>query len=227
VSLLGAMFLEGIEFDFSAGAVTTLGPSELVVLVKDLEAFQSRYDTSGMKIAGEYRGNLGNEGDHLVLNDGRGQTILAFDYDDLWYPETTGAGYSLNILDPGGDPSTWGLAGSWGPSKNIGGSPGTPEGAPPPGGLQLPGDANQDSRLDVSDAFGMILYLYSGAARAAPCAGAIDQGGNLALLDVTGDGRLDGSDPIAALTYMFRQGPPPARGTACVRIPDCPDACLR
>ena len=34
---------------------------------------------------------------------------------------------------------------------------------PPPGGLQLPGDCNQDRRLDLSDAICLAKYLFEGS----------------------------------------------------------------
>ena len=53
----------------------------------------------------------------------------------------------------------------------------------------------------------------------------VDQGGNLAVLDVNGDTRVDLSDAVAVLNYLFRGSAPPALGTECLRIEGCPDAC--
>jgi hypothetical protein len=40
-------------------------------------------------------------------------------------------------------------------------------------------------------------------------------------MDFNGDAKLDLTDPIAALTYLFMSGAPPARGAGCQFIPNC------
>jgi hypothetical protein len=224
LSLLGARFTLGIQFDLSSGAVTTLSPGQYVLLVKNLEAFSSRYDTRSMAIAGEYQGNLDNDGEPLLLLDGRGVVTQSFTYDDLWYPVTDGLGYSLHIVNAAGDPAGWGSRSSWAPSGALGGSPGGPEGAVL-GGFQRPGDANQDARVDLSDAVALLFYLYLGTSRPLPCGGGSGSPGNLAVLDVNGDSQLDLADPISLLGYLFRGGPPPASGADCLRASGCPDSC--
>jgi len=227
LSLLGVRFTQGIDFDFSGGAVTDLGAGEYVVVVKNRSAFSTRYGLGGLLIAGEYQGNLENDGETLILTDGRGQNILAFRYDDRWYPVTDGDGYSLVMRDPQGDPSGWGDQGRWTPSAEINGSPGAGE-STPPGGFQVPGDANQNGSVDLSDAVAILLDLFLGSGRALPCGGnSISEGGNLTLLDLNGDKGADVSDAVYVLAYLFRQGPPPVLGTSCMRLTDCPDACSR
>src|SRR5439155_11960939 len=39
--------------------------------------------------------------------------IQSFTYDDAWYPQTDGGGYSLVIRDPSGDLSNWGTQAGW------------------------------------------------------------------------------------------------------------------
>jgi len=51
--------------------------------------------------------------------------ILDFSFDDNWYNQTDGEGYSLTVMDPvGTDPNDWGLESSWRASPDVGGSPG-------------------------------------------------------------------------------------------------------
>ena len=58
-----------------------------------------------------------------------------------------------------------------------------------------------------------------------PCDGAVGEGGNALLLDTSGDGAVDVTDAIYGLSYLFKSGPAPARGTACVRLEGCPSVC--
>jgi hypothetical protein len=62
------------------------------------------------------------------------------------------------------------------------------------GGGQIPGDMNQDGKLDISDAPALLGHLFLGTFPLLPCEGgdrtAVDPGpGNLALLDSNGDGQ--------------------------------------
>ncbi len=96
------------------------------------------------------------------------------------------------------------------------------------GGLQRPGDANQDGGLDLSDAVWLLGHLFLGEHRSLPCEGrsAGNPGpGELTLLDGNGDGRLDLSDAIHILAYLFVGGEPPVLGAECVAIAGCPDRC--
>lgn len=96
-----------------------------------------------------------------------------------------------------------------------------------PGGMQLPGNINQDDRLDLVDAIVLLGTLFQGDP--APC----DEGdfggeGNRGLLDSNGDGGVDLTDAVHLLNYLFRGSSPPAMGTVCRPIegcPDGPDAC--
>jgi hypothetical protein len=100
----------------------------------------------------------------------------------------------------------------------------------PPGG-QVPGDLNQDGKLDLTDAIGLAGVLFgAGGGGPWPCEGAsaLDPGpANLRLADSNGDGALDISDPIAVLSYLFLGAVPPAHGTGCIAIAGCPARCAQ
>jgi hypothetical protein len=99
---------------------------------------------------------------------------------------------------------------------------------PPAGGLQRPGDSNQDGMLDISDAVSLLHRLFGGAALPLPCAGeSLAEGSNLVLLDINGDAGVDISDAIYVLSYLFAGGPPPALGTECRPLEGCPDRCVK
>jgi hypothetical protein len=101
IGLAGVRFTEGINFDFTTGAVTRLAPGGFVVVVKNLEAFRERYaNWQEMNIAGEYEGSLENGGETIELQDGVSKSNLAFTYDGSWYWAADGAGFSLVPVDP-------------------------------------------------------------------------------------------------------------------------------
>jgi hypothetical protein len=68
VDLVGVQFVEGITFDFTESDVTSLGPGEFVLLVKNVGAFDVRFG-AGLPVAGVYDGQLSNGGERLVLQD--------------------------------------------------------------------------------------------------------------------------------------------------------------
>ncbi len=231
VSLMGIRLTGGIFFDFPerGDGSLDLAPGETVLVVKDLEAFASRYDTDGLSIAGEYGGRLDNDGERIVLGDVLGNTLLDFEYSDAWYPATDGGGRSLEIVDARAGPERWGLPGGWRPGPDLG-SPGVhaPAGA---GGLQRQGDLNQDGVVNISDAVAILVHLFI-RPRELPCGGdpVGEAGGddaNRRLLDVNADEEVSLSDAVFLLEYLFLEGPIPALGTGCVRIAGCPEVCGR
>ena len=99
-----ARFCDGIDFTFGN---IELGPGQYLLVVKDRDAFTSRYGP-GLPIAGEYSGSLSNSGERIELQDALGATIQAFTYEDNWYAITDGHGHSLTARDPyGTDPNDW------------------------------------------------------------------------------------------------------------------------
>ena len=226
IDLTGVRFVEGIEFDFTESAVTALAPGEMVVLVEDIEGFASRYDLSRILVAGEYSGALSDGGERLSIRGPLDEPILDFEYSDLWHPETDGEGTSLVIVDALDELATWGSAASWRPSNVDLGSPGVDESGLAPRGRQLPGDANQDARVDISDAVALLLHLFGRRPDLPPCGeGEPGSPANVAVLDSNGDNSVNVSDAVWLLAYMYQGGAPPTRGRTCIRLEDCPNVC--
>ena len=227
LDLQGVRFTGGLRFDFSDGAVPTLQPGEVVLVVEDLEAFSARYDVGRLLIAGVYAGNLSNSSEEVTLVDAGGGLIASFSYQDTWHPATDGGGSSLELIDLDSWPSNLGDPAAWQASSAINGTPGVAFSAPQPaGGLQLPGDLNQDSRVDISDAIGLLGHLFVGNPASLPCGdGAANDPDNVRLLDVNGDNGVNLTDAIGLLTWLFRGGAPHANGEECVLIPACPESC--
>ncbi|MCX7819393.1 MAG: lamin tail domain-containing protein [Kiritimatiellae bacterium] len=139
VELWPLSFTAGIQFSFATGAVTRLGPRQYVLVVQDLAAFAARFNTNGLAIAGTFSGRLDNAGERLELRHAYFGAIHSFDYDDDWYPQTDGEGFSLVIRAIHADRQMWGRREGWAASAKLGGSPGGPDlgDVPPPGSVVI------------------------------------------------------------------------------------------
>ena len=114
-------FTDGVEFTFGP---TELASQQYVLVVRDFDAFQSRYG-DGLPVAGTYVGRLSNGGERIRLEDALGGGILDFRFEDKWFDVTDGAGYALEVRDPSNtDPADWSDKGTWRASPRLGGSPG-------------------------------------------------------------------------------------------------------
>ncbi|MBN2163139.1 MAG: CotH kinase family protein [Pontiellaceae bacterium] len=139
LDLRGYALAGGIAFSFEGSAVESLPAGGFVVVVRNLAAFSSRYDTTGIPIAGEYAQSLGNNGDHLRL-EFNGEKLFDISYTDArgWPPGADGGGHSLIPLNESVGAKqfdTLDYYGNWRASSYIGGSPGRADPAPPAGVL--------------------------------------------------------------------------------------------
>ncbi len=224
ISLAGLKFgVRPVTFEFPDVELPAGG---FGVIARNPDAFRSRYG-DGATILGEFeRGSLSDSGEPFEL-EFTGVFIAEFTYDDEWYPETDGGGYSLSLKNPlaalGQDLNDREL---WKASSVEHGTPGLPDSGEEPAGLQRPNDFNQDGKLNVTDAISLLGRLFGSSTAPLPCSGAsIDSGGNLAVFDANGDGGVNLSDAVYSLQYMFGRGAPHALGRDCVRVGGCPDVC--
>ncbi len=217
---------DAIRYTFAEGTVAL--PGDIFVIPADSDAFADRYPGVAL-FAGNYAGNLSNSGETVVIRGPDGTVVTAVSYDDVppWPVDADGFGASLVPVDPGGiaDPDS---PSQWRASANLDGSPGEDDpGSAAPGGLQRPGDFNQDGGLDISDAVAYLVYQFGAGSAGLPCGGTDpSEGADRLLLDLNGDSAVDLADPIHLLSYLFGGGPPPVLGTDCVRIPGCPTMCF-
>ena len=94
----------------------------------------------------------------------------------------------------------------------------------PQGGMQVPGDCNQDKRVDISDGFCLLGYLFGGNPTVLPCGnGQGTHRANEELLDWNQEGGIDISDALSMLNWLFLGGRPHYLGTERQPLPDCPD----
>lgn len=122
LSLAGVRFTNGILFNFTGSAVTSLAPGQTTLLVRNRAAFEARYG-AGLPVAGEFASVLDNGSETLRLEDSVGEAILEFAYNAHWYPITDGLGFSLVIVDENAPWNTWGQKASWRASASLDGSP--------------------------------------------------------------------------------------------------------
>ncbi len=122
--------VENVLAQFETYGPNWLDPGERIMVVKNQDAFESRYGTE-FRIAGEYTGSLANSGEHLLLTSSWGAPILDFTYRDGWYPLTDGEGFSLVFNDPTAMSAAWNDSANWSMSSAQGGSPGQAETTPP------------------------------------------------------------------------------------------------
>ena len=122
----------GIDFVFAA---QTLAPGQRTVVVRDREAFQSRYgglvpiaaghDTSGGAY-GQLAESLSDTGQQITLLDAPGAVIQRFTYgsETPWPARANGHGSSLELIDVTGtasDPGNWRASTGWGGSPAAAG----------------------------------------------------------------------------------------------------------
>jgi len=90
---------------------------------------------------------------------------------------------------------------------------------------QVPGDANQDGALDLSDGIKLLAILFGGDLPP-PCGdGTLGNPFSTRLLDANGDAGVDLSDAISVFSFLFLGGPPHVLGTDCVPMRGCPSTC--
>ncbi|MFC1757981.1 chitobiase/beta-hexosaminidase C-terminal domain-containing protein [Planctomycetota bacterium] len=175
--------IEGIGFDFREGQIFDLAPSERVVVVEDADAFYARYG-SDIPVAGEWSGRLSNGGEtvRLVLGD---TVIHEVEYDDDWFADTDGAGYSLQLVNEASSPVAASKRYFWRPSSAINGTPGSAD-------KVVPGDANLDGKFDTRD---LVLVFQANLFE--------DPTGNASWVDGdwNGDGKFTTSDLVLAFAF--------------------------
>ncbi|MGV3533728.1 MAG: lamin tail domain-containing protein, partial [Chthoniobacteraceae bacterium] len=101
-------YLGGIDFLLPLG--TVLAPGRRIVLASndDPAAWAARYP--GVSVFGYFGGSLNNSGERISLRNRGGRTMTSANYGVTapWPVQANGGGYSLEIIDPMGDPdSPW------------------------------------------------------------------------------------------------------------------------
>ncbi len=194
---------QGITFSFDNSPIRQLLPDQSVVIVEDTDAFQFRYGEA-IVVAGQWSGQLSNSGEtlRLVVN---ATPVLEFAYDDSWYAETDGGGFSLELANPyRADLDQLGSKESWQPSVDPGGSPGSVEGA-------IAGDANRDGLFNSSDMVQVFQY--------GEYEDDIEDNSTWKAGDWNGDGDFDSSDMVLAFqTGRYEVNSPEVAGEIAAAV---------
>ncbi len=117
IDLVGAAFVEGVDYTFTAGGVTALTGGERLLLARNRAAFALRYGSPGT-VVGPYGGALNNNGERLRLVASNGATILDFTYGNGWHRLADGLGFSLQLryenitANDLNDPAAWRISAS-------------------------------------------------------------------------------------------------------------------
>ena len=135
-NLAGVHFNEGISYAFGNHS---LEPGERIIVARDLDAFAARYGNDlAADVVGPFTsGALSNGGENLKLEDVDNGTILEFKFDDDWYTNTDGDGFSLVVRDAGVETSRWGKKNTWRASEFTGGTPGDVDSGLNPGAIEI------------------------------------------------------------------------------------------
>ena len=119
VNMAGVSIDSAVSYSFPSGSV--LPPGQFYVVASKPKYF---YDYYGMIASGNYKGNLSNSGEEILLKAPAGNKLMDFQYLDSypWPSKADGEGYTLSaaVSNPAGDPAD---PKYWIASSMIGGSP--------------------------------------------------------------------------------------------------------
>jgi hypothetical protein len=119
INLSGLVLDSATYYEFPEDAL--LAPKQFYVIASKPSAFYRRY---GLIASGNFKKNLSNGGEEVLLHDRDGNPVIQFHYTDdpPWPTEADGEGYSLvsAVHDPTTDPA---YVAYWKASRYIGGSP--------------------------------------------------------------------------------------------------------
>ena len=159
LDLTGVKFVDGIEFDFTGSAVTSLAPGARVLVVADIATFEAAHGT-GHPVAGVFANlsRLNNDGETLKLEDSLNGTIKEFTYNDAApWPTAADNGYSLVLVGASANPDP-DLPTSWRSSASPGGNPDDSDTVTPPTNPLSDADGNGVADL-IDHALGNDLGL--------------------------------------------------------------------
>lgn len=153
VDLTQVSFIDGIDFNFAEGAITSLAPGGRALIVRSIPGFTERYGNGFADlIAGEFANDTGlsGNGEQIVLNGAEGVIAdVTYDNNPPWPITPDGEGPSLVYLSNATAP---GQPGNWRPSVESLGNPGTGD------AVLFTGDPVADLDGDGLNAFSEYAY---------------------------------------------------------------------
>jgi len=120
---IGGFSFQGITYIVPLNTILQPGATLLLANNANPTQFITRYPSAN--VFGYFSGNLSNGGERIAILDASGNTVIAVHYDDEngWPTSPDGGGYSLEIIDPRGDPNA---PANWRASSAANGTPGLP-----------------------------------------------------------------------------------------------------
>jgi hypothetical protein len=119
INLSGLKLDSAVSYEFPVNVL--LPPGRFFVAASKPKAF---YEYYGLTASGNFKGNLSNSGEEILLQDSGGNNIIDFSYDDSypWPSKADGDGYSLSAVqvNPVREPSDYLY---WTASYKEGGTP--------------------------------------------------------------------------------------------------------
>ncbi len=125
VDLSGIKLTDGVEFDFYTSSIQSLAPGGRVVVVSNPDAFALRYGTN-VPIAGQFQGNLNNNGEDIDMRMGNGDVVFSVSFGDAdpWPARADGLGTTLELANANVSADQQSKWYSWQASTEYGGTPG-------------------------------------------------------------------------------------------------------
>jgi len=125
IHLDGLRLTDGVTFDFSEATNFSMPAGETLLIVENQDAFSARYpEVPATRIAGEYSGNLCNDGEQIKILSSNNLVIQSFTYNDQrpWPTAADGGGFSLELVDPSTSPDH-NIGQNWRASRGVHGTP--------------------------------------------------------------------------------------------------------
>ena len=141
----------GINFELEARQRRVLEANERVLIVKDSVAFAVMFPHLRGQVLGSFRGRLSNGGEELRLI-ADGELVQRVVYDDQWYPQSDGEGFTLAANLSEGLDLDWSVADSWRLTNTRFGTPASESTTTDQDGDRIPDLWELDHGLNPMDA---------------------------------------------------------------------------
>jgi hypothetical protein len=135
LDLTGVRFTDGVAFEFTGAALSTIFPGEYIIVSRESTSEEYPFAQGEIEFAGQFLKKLSRDGERIVLVDRTNDIVQEFTYDGAWFALAHDGGFSIVARDPRQSLELWNSRDGWRLSAAEGGSPGLADVNPAP----LPG----------------------------------------------------------------------------------------